>query len=370
MWSSVSINSVNLLDGADGLATTVGIIACGAIAVMASLTGHFMDAAIAAAMVGALLGFLVFNFPPASIFLGDAGSMLIGLLVGILAIRSALKGPATVALGAPLAVMAIPILDSTAAVVRRRLTGRSIYAPDRAHLHHALLRKGLSARMVLLIVSLMCLGTASGALIGVFMKNESIALVTTVSVIGIVVSTKAFGFSEMVLIARRSHAFIESLVTATVPQTTRVRQQTIRLQGSRNWEELWSTLTDFADLHGLCWVELDLNAAWMHEGYHAQWRRDVPLERDECWSIRLPLVSMERHIGRLEVCGPVLSEPANGILALAVELIESLEPCLARLSDDLPRVESGAPLALEDSADESYPTPHITPAPQGAGGQN
>src|SRR5205807_6415533 len=99
---------------------------------------HYHVAAIAATMAGALAGFLCFNFPPATIFLGDCGSMLIGLFVGVLAIQSSLKGPATVALTAPAALLIIPILDTSAAIVRRKLTGRSIFTTDRGHLHHVL----------------------------------------------------------------------------------------------------------------------------------------------------------------------------------------------------------------------------------------
>src|SRR2546428_6188308 len=105
------------------------------------------------ALAGALIGFLCYNLPPASIFLGNSGAMLIGLIVGALAIMSSLKGPATIALAAPLAALTIPIFDTSAAIVRRKLTGRSVYTTDRAHLHHCLSRRGLSDRRGVLGVS-------------------------------------------------------------------------------------------------------------------------------------------------------------------------------------------------------------------------
>jgi UDP-GlcNAc:undecaprenyl-phosphate GlcNAc-1-phosphate transferase len=97
-WLVGAINSLNLLDGIDGLATTIGIILCAAITVMAVWFAQPAVAIVAAVFAGALVGFLRFNFPPASIYLGDAGSMLIGLVVGSLAIGASLKGPATVAM--------------------------------------------------------------------------------------------------------------------------------------------------------------------------------------------------------------------------------------------------------------------------------
>ena len=133
-WLLGAINALNLIDGVDGLATSVGIILSAAASVMAILTGHPTEAFLAMAVSGALCGFLIYNSPPASIFLGDAGSMIIGLILGALAIRSALKGPATVVLSVPTAILAIPIFDVSMAIVRRRLTGRSIYTTDRGSL--------------------------------------------------------------------------------------------------------------------------------------------------------------------------------------------------------------------------------------------
>src|SRR5439155_5894298 len=103
-WLLGAINSLNLIDGMDGLLSSVGLIVTLAMAAMAVLGEQWMAACVAVALAGALLGFLRYNFPPASIFLGDSGSMLIGLVIGALAIRSSLKSPATVALAAPVAV--------------------------------------------------------------------------------------------------------------------------------------------------------------------------------------------------------------------------------------------------------------------------
>jgi UDP-GlcNAc:undecaprenyl-phosphate GlcNAc-1-phosphate transferase len=110
-WLLATINSLNLLDGMDGLLSCVGLIISLAMAAMAILGNQWVAASVAAALAGALLGFLRYNFPPASIFLGDSGSMLIGLIVGAVALRGSLKGPATVALAAPLAILAIPEFD-------------------------------------------------------------------------------------------------------------------------------------------------------------------------------------------------------------------------------------------------------------------
>ncbi|MFG0333296.1 MAG: glycosyltransferase family 4 protein, partial [Maioricimonas sp. JB049] len=97
-WLLGAINSLNLIDGVDGLAGTVAAILSITIAVLAGMTGQAADAIFAWALAGGVLGFLAWNLPPARIYLGDAGSMLVGLVLGVLAIRSSLKGPATVAM--------------------------------------------------------------------------------------------------------------------------------------------------------------------------------------------------------------------------------------------------------------------------------
>ena len=338
-WLLGAINSLNLLDGADGFATTIGIVISGTIAGMAAMQGNIVEAAIASAVMGALIGFLSFNFPPASIFLGDAGSTLIGLAVGALAIRCSLKGPATVALAAPLAVLAIPIFDSAAALVRRVFTGRSLYVGDRGHLHHNLLRGGFGPRSILVGVALLCAVTSGGALLSLYMKNDIFAMGSAFCVVAVLVISRCFGFHELILVANRTLAFGSSLLTSTNRNDQLVRQESVRLQGSRNWDELWNTLTDFAERYELSQVRLDLNVAWLHEGYHAVWERNENRDQEDTWMTRMPLSANGRSIGRLELTGQVSRGPMNLVLATMAEMLESLEPSIVALATELPRDE-------------------------------
>src|SRR5262249_42497027 len=156
---------LNVTDGIDGLLSCVGAIICLPLAANASsLGGRWETAVVTLAFVGALLGFLRYNLPPASICLGDARSMLIGLVVGVLAIRSSIKVAATFALTAPIALLAIPLFDSAAAILRRKLTNRSIYTRDHGHLHHYLLRMSWSTRRTVFLITWFCVITAIGGL--------------------------------------------------------------------------------------------------------------------------------------------------------------------------------------------------------------
>ncbi len=163
-WLLGAVNAMNLVDGMDGLAATIGGMIALALSAMASMNNHPAESAVAAALVGGIAGFFIYNFPPARVFMGDTGSMVIGLILGVVAVRASLKGPATIALAAPVAIWTLPILDASMAILRRKLTGRSILIPDRAHLHHRLSERGLGPRSSLVIVAILCGITTSGAL--------------------------------------------------------------------------------------------------------------------------------------------------------------------------------------------------------------
>ena len=332
IWILCAINAMNLVDGADGMASTIGVVVCGTISVMAYLNGYPVDAAVAAALAGALLGFLIFNFPPASIFLGDAGSMFIGLVIGVLAIRSSLKGPATVALAAPVAVMAVPIFDSLVAIVRRRLTGRSIYSTDRGHLHHVLLGRGLSARWLLVWVGVLSGATALGGLVTVYLHNELFAVISALAVVGTLVIGRVFGFAELALLTNHVFAFGDSLVAKKNGRKQLVRERQVRLQGSRNWNEVWETLTDFAEQQGLARVRLSINLPSLHESYHASWEQAEMPDPNQTWNMETPLVANGVLLGRLEFAAPLRTRQSWDIHYLLGELLESISPVLARIS--------------------------------------
>jgi UDP-GlcNAc:undecaprenyl-phosphate GlcNAc-1-phosphate transferase len=145
------MNVVNFTDGADGLAAGVCTIAAATFAIIAlSFPGRDDAAVLAALTAGASLGFLWHNFHPASIFMGDAGSNLLGLLLASVAIQGVLKTAAVVALFFPLLILAVPALDATFVVAKRIKYGRPVYSADRWHFHHRFANIGFSQRRTVL----------------------------------------------------------------------------------------------------------------------------------------------------------------------------------------------------------------------------
>ncbi len=151
LWFVALQNTVNLLDGVDGLAAGVVAIVAGAILLAAINLLKPEILPLAGALIGACLGFLLFNWYPARVHMGDSGSHFLGLTLAALAVLSVAKVTVVLALAVPILALAIPIADTGWAIVRRRLRGRSIATADAEHLHHRLLDLGLSPRETALL---------------------------------------------------------------------------------------------------------------------------------------------------------------------------------------------------------------------------
>ena len=329
-WLLGAINAMNLLDGMDGLAATVGGMIGLALAIMAAMMGHPTESMVAAALVGGVVGFLVYNFPPARVFLGDTGSMVIGLVLGVIAVKSSLKSSATIALAAPVAIWTLPILDASMAILRRKLTGRSILIPDRAHLHHRLAERGFGPRGSLIFIAALCGITTVGALASVFFHAEWLAPAVAVAVTAFLVFTRLFGHSECALLARRSKIFAASLWPFDRDGDT-AREHRSRLQGTKEWDQLWDSLVTFAERCGLDSVQLSVSLPALHEEFFAGWDRGVPTEGGRLYRADIPLSSaIHGSIGSLRIAGRCLDDSA---CAWVGELIEGLRPFEAQIAD-------------------------------------
>lgn len=146
------INCINLMDGLDGLASGISSIYFLTIGIIAVIRGSVgLDYVLTFVMLGATLGFLVHNFNPASIFMGDSGSMFLGFIIATIALLG-FKNVTMTSLIIPLLILAIPILDTLFAIIRRSLKGESISTPDKFHIHHQLLNRNFTQRQTVLII--------------------------------------------------------------------------------------------------------------------------------------------------------------------------------------------------------------------------
>ena len=152
LWIISFCNAINLMDGMDGLAGGIASIGAVFYIIIFALAGNFTAVAVSACILGSLVAFLVFNYPPAKIYMGDSGSLLLGFSMAVIPLIHNAPPVSTDVLFPALLIFIIPILDMVAAIIRRKRRGRPIFSPDREHLHHKLQDIGFTPNQVLAII--------------------------------------------------------------------------------------------------------------------------------------------------------------------------------------------------------------------------
>ncbi|MGH2454521.1 MAG: glycosyltransferase family 4 protein [bacterium] len=201
IWVVAVVNATNFIDGVDGLASGIAAIAATTLFLTAGVKADVISMVLAACLVGSALGFLRHNFSPARIIMGDSGSMFVGYVLGGISVMGLYKSFAAISLIVPILALAVPIVDTAYAIVRRFRTRQPIYLPDRGHLHHRLLDRGLSQRQTVLLLYLVSAFFGVGAL-AVAGVNRSASLVT----LGIIAALLYVGARRMGLFERKPAA--------------------------------------------------------------------------------------------------------------------------------------------------------------------
>lgn len=255
LWITAIVNAINLIDGLDGLAGGIAFFACLTNFVVAALNGNPLVMLLAAALGGAILGFLLYNFNPATIFMGDSGSMFLGFVLATTSmLGSSIQGSTTVAILVPLISLGVPIMDTLFAMVRRVVERRPIFSPDRGHIHHRLLDLGITHRRAVLILYGVSIVFTAGAITVALGRNWSVGaalLVLTVAMLGL---ARFVGYFEYLQIRRRQKQHIHSRGTerlrVAVPELIRSLEDVDR-------DDIPAMLERFASVAELLEFELE-----------------------------------------------------------------------------------------------------------------
>ena len=185
LWLIGASNAVNLIDGLDGLAGGVSLISSLSLGLLCILIGNNTYGIVTFILAASILGFLKYNFYPASIFMGDTGALFLGFILGELAILGALKGATFISFMLPILILGIPILDTVWSILRRALSGKPIMNADENHLHHRLLNRGFSHRQTVLFIYCISaiLGVTAVLVSGISTINMVIVVVAVVLII-------------------------------------------------------------------------------------------------------------------------------------------------------------------------------------------
>ncbi len=233
LWFVVVTNALNLIDGMDGLAGGVAILAGGTLLVMSLAAKETPEAGPVALLLAGLLGataaFLVFNINPASVFLGDTGSLFLGFVLALVAAHSSQKSFAVFSLMAAFLALGLPIFDLAMAIVRRTLTGKRLFSPDQLHVHHLLLRRGISQRRS--VVLLYGVSAVMGVVALAFVSRSNVlsAVAMVVLAAALYAAVRYLGYGRIIQAGRRDRALVgfeeaaEARTAAAYALRTRIR---------------------------------------------------------------------------------------------------------------------------------------------------
>ena len=257
IWVLAITNAFNLIDGLDGLAAGSALFSTLVVFVVALLHGPSLVEIMTIALAGSILGFLRFNFNPATIFLGDSGSLFIGFLLSALALFGAQKAPTIVAVAIPIVSFGLPILETVLSIVRRLISGRPVFTADREHIHHKLLQHGLTHRQVVILLYGVSAIFAMLSLFLLWPTGSSLGLVLAVLGIGIWIGVQHLGYLEFGELARVAHRTLDQ--PQIFVNNLAIRRATEELKVARDYEQVRRILLAAFGSNDFDGFELQLN---------------------------------------------------------------------------------------------------------------
>ena len=306
LWFLVCMNAINLADGLDGLSAGIGFIVSLTLLGVNIAAGNTLGILLNACLSGALLGFLIFNFNPASIFLGDSGSMFIGFLVAAISLLTKNKAETATALLIPLMALGLPIYDMAIAIVRRWAGRNPISVADKRHIHHSLLSLGFSHRETVVVLYCISIALCLASVIMVLTRSQYSALILVLLVLAIIIGTrvlKLINMSELRSRLRQDHEEHLWRKAVTLDVEKAVQQATL----ANSTKELYECFTS-------AFVALELDKAELHlvgdqDEAPLIWRTPQltdlrnakeQVERDT-WQLKLMIRSTTGTLGHLSV---------------------------------------------------------------------
>src|SRR5579859_4673936 len=236
LWVLAITNAFNLIDGLDGLAAGSALFSTLVAFVVSLLNGPSLVTVMTIALAGAIIGFLRFNFNPATIFLGDSGSLFIGFILSAMALAGAQKAPTIVAVAIPVVSFGLPILETSLSIVRRLISGRPVFTADREHIHHKLLQHGMTHRQVVIILYGVSAVFAMLSLFLLWPTGSSLGLVLAVLGIGVWIGVQHLGYLEFGELARVAHRTLDQ--PQIFVNNLAIRRATEELKVARDYEQV------------------------------------------------------------------------------------------------------------------------------------
>lgn len=328
LWIVAVTNAFNLIDGLDGLATGIAIVALTTVFAAATVLGNFEVATVALVLIGALIGFARYNFSPARIFLGDSGSLFIGFMLAVLSMHGSIKSATAVLVAIPLFALAVPLLDVFVSIMRRWLRGVPIFAPDARHIHHRLLALGLTPGRASFVL---CVVAGAFAVVGLLLAFAPPPALIGMALTGGVISAGIFMYGIRQL---DYNEFIEAgaalasgivRVRRVIRDQINARELTSVIEVATSLQHVNAILAASLPAFGFLGVEVEREASLSFRRLHGQraglWKLDYMLSSENP-------TDGEPYVLRIWCCTGEGSRPF-GAERLASILVPSLEKWLS-----------------------------------------
>ncbi|MBI1357417.1 MAG: hypothetical protein GC160_24010 [Acidobacteria bacterium] len=265
VWLVGCTNAFNLIDGVDGLAAGTGAFATLTILIGALVTDNFGLALLAVPLLGSILGFLRYNFDPATIFLGDSGSLVIGFVLGCFGLLWSQKSATVLGITAPIMALALPLVDTTVSIGRRFIKHEPIFGGDRDHIHHRLLKSGLTPRRAVLLLYCVSAVGAVFSLLGTVVKSGQLqGLVVFAFCVTAWFGINRLGYHEFGVAGKM---LLNGTFQKRIRGELELRRFSERLGTAEALEDYWCAVRDEARSLGFRSVELEFGTALFRERF-------------------------------------------------------------------------------------------------------
>lgn len=322
LWLVLCTNAFNLIDGVDGLATGAGLFATLTMVVGALIQNNVPLLVIALPVAGFLFAFLRYNFNPATVFLGDSGSLLLGFLLGCFGVIWSLKSATLLGMVAPAMAMFVPILDLGLSVIRRFLRHQPIFSADRGHIHHRLLDQGLTPRRAVLLLYAAC---ALGALFSIAQAvaaKQLAELILLVFCAAAWIGVQHLGYIEFSLASRM---LLAGSFQRMLESQLRLRKFEEELAATMRLEECWRVLTEACQKFGFAGLVVEFRGRTLRKAFSEQ-------DPETCWMVRIPLAGR----GYLNLTRPFDCSEQTAVVPFVQVLRDHLPKKLESLALELP----------------------------------
>lgn len=351
-WILLVINAINLIDGLDGLAAGVSFFVSIVLLILCLFKGDMLNALVLAALAGSVLGFLVFNFNPASIFMGDSGSYFIGYMLATLSIYGSFKSQTAFTFLIPIIAMGVPLLDTVWATIRRFIRGQKLFYPDNDHFHHRLLKMGYSHKRAVVILYAITIFLGILALLTINVTNRYAAITLAFLAIFIVVFIQKLGYLNFLGL----NAFLlwvnDVVNTLGINRDRRVFFSfQLAILESDSMTTFWERIVETAKYLGLDYIEMRLGGDESKFKKFNDYRWTLPdaiedendLYHSNRLYLRFPLKSKETHYGVL-----IISKKCLDMDKSQSQILWRLEFLRRTLSDALQQFAEKPQYGLQD----------------------